>query len=480
MVNPAEMNISLNELNHHGILGMKWGIRRFQKYPAGYNGDGKYVGPDGQPRQPTRKEARRDRKYNELKAKIDKWLVDSVETGDKKTLKRLKKTMTPQQYQSAYDALVKKGISDAVKSGDKAQLKKYKDDVSKNEYRDAKTLADFNDAVNKLDTERMNRLVGKIKNEDIKESAQRIAAMTEFQNKKVGALKVESEAAAKLSKVANTAATVAKLATSAKTVYDAVSGAKKNYEDRQYELQKRAEEIQEKNKKKQIERIINRQDEGAFKKMESEMTNEQIEAYKKRKFLNNEKEINKAILTGDAKTKEKWADLIGRANVETLNKATTKDKHNNEGGAKGIKGETIGKTEKNQNDQKFSSMGNTSYDKAWEKVMNAGKGKFLNSELRSKAQTLNDNLEKLMSQKDYSSDEVAKAKKYVDENYTNILNKINQAETVKVTTKSSASDIKNILDARVEAIFSNDSSVPSVGNKYWMSYPLENIKKLGK
>ena len=338
----------------------------------------------------------------------------------------------------------------------------------------------FDDAVNKLDTERMNRLVGKIKNEDIKESAQRIAAMTEFQNKKVGALKVEREAAAKLSKVANTAATVAKLATSAKTVYDAVSGAKKNYEDRQYELQKRAEEIQEKNKKKQIERIINRQDEGAFKKMESEMTNEQIEAYKKRKFLNNEKEINKAILTGDAKTKEKWADLIGRANVETLNKATTKDKHNNEGGAKGIKGETIGKTEKNQNDQMFSSMGNTSYDKAWEKVMNAGKGKFLNSELRSKAQTLNDNLEKLMSQKDYSSDEVAKAKKYVDENYTNILNKINQAETVKVTTKSSASDIKNILDARVEAIFSNDSSVPSVGNKYWMSYPLENIKKLGK
>lgn len=36
--------ITSNELYHHGVIGQKWGIRRYQPYPKGYTGSGREIG----------------------------------------------------------------------------------------------------------------------------------------------------------------------------------------------------------------------------------------------------------------------------------------------------------------------------------------------------------------------------------------------------------------------------------------------------
>lgn len=87
-------SIYSNELYHHGILGMKWGIRRFQPYPKGHKG-GKEVGQatkvkqrDSTSSKAEKLTSRTTKKFERIDSKIDK----RQKVVDKKYAKAEKKS----------------------------------------------------------------------------------------------------------------------------------------------------------------------------------------------------------------------------------------------------------------------------------------------------------------------------------------------------------------------------------------------------
>lgn len=74
-------------LEHHGILGMKWGIRRYQPYPDGHTGDGKYVG------KPSRKERKIAKEAHYRKNLGTDNLIEEYKKYGKGGVKRISKNV---------------------------------------------------------------------------------------------------------------------------------------------------------------------------------------------------------------------------------------------------------------------------------------------------------------------------------------------------------------------------------------------------
>lgn len=186
-MNPELMNIRMDELSHHGVLGMKWGIRRHQPYPDGYSGDGKYIGPkSGQT--VTDKDVK---KINKANTKIEKTVTEAVRSGDKKSLKSLKNVISKSDYNKIYVDLVAKGIKDSIESGNVKKLKQFKKDLSKSEYTNAKNRALFNSAINNLKGKKMAKYAARLSDEDIRNANARIQNLTNI-NRSIKSIKQDN------------------------------------------------------------------------------------------------------------------------------------------------------------------------------------------------------------------------------------------------------------------------------------------------
>lgn len=113
------------DLMHYGILGMKWGIRRFQPYSVKGRGSGKRGREIGEAAKAKRKEEKRAKRFDRKQAKLSKYDV-KYQTAENQAQKDFYKAEKKSNSVLSSQKSIDKAINKAMSSQKKANRYAYK------------------------------------------------------------------------------------------------------------------------------------------------------------------------------------------------------------------------------------------------------------------------------------------------------------------------------------------------------------------